>query len=216
MIRLSFQEDGEDTMDLSERWDLRLITFQYETFRTSRIGNHFLLEMVNVYRCRMQANGRSFQSYSFSFTEPWLGGRKPHSFSVSYVRSISRYAGQGATSYNDLNSMLKADNFSVGLGRMLEWPDNYFSLTNSLGYAIYTLKNIDYGIGCTNCASHAITFNTTLSRNSVDNQMYPSQGSTISLSLVLTPPYSAFNDLDYDNGYGRRKEQVAGVSQVDV
>jgi len=146
---------------------------------------------------RVQANGRSFQSYSFSFTEPWLGGRKPHSFSVSYVRSLSRYAGVGATSYNDLNSMLKADNFSVGLGRMLEWPDNYFTLTNSLGYAIYTLQNIDYGIGCMNCSSNAITFNTTLARNSVDNQMYPSQGSSVSLSLALTPPYSAFNNMDY-------------------
>ena len=50
---------------------------------------------------RVQANGRSFQSYSFSFSEPWLGGRKPHSLSVSYVHSQSRYAGQGATSYND-------------------------------------------------------------------------------------------------------------------
>jgi outer membrane protein insertion porin family len=146
---------------------------------------------------RVQANGRSFQSYSFSFTEPWLGGRKPHSFSVSYVRSMSRYAGSGATSYRDLNSMLQADNFSIGLGRMLEWPDNYFTLTNSLGFAVYTLQNIDYGIGCTNCSSNAITFNTTLARNSVDNQMYPSSGSMISLSLALTPPYSSFNNLDY-------------------
>jgi len=156
---------------------------------------------------RMQANGRSFQSYSFSFTEPWMGGRKPHSFSVSYVRSLSRYPGVGATSYNDLNSMLKADNFSVGLGRMLEWPDNYFSLTNSLGYAIYTLKNIDYQIGCTNCSSNAITFNTTLSRNSVDNQMYPSQGSTVSLSLTLTPPYSSFNNLDYTTATAEQKNK---------
>lgn len=156
---------------------------------------------------RVQANGRSFQSYSFSFTEPWLGGRKPHSFSVSYVRSMSRYAGQGATSYRDLNSMLRADNFSVGLGRMLEWPDNYFTLTNSLGFAVYTLQNIDYGIGCTNCSSNAITFNTTLARNSIDNQMYPSSGSTISLSLALTPPYSAFNNMDYSTASAAEKNK---------
>jgi len=80
---------------------------------------------------------------------------------------------------------------------MLEWPDNYFTLTNSLGFSVYTLQNIDYGIGCMNCSSNAITFNTTLSRNSIDNQMYPSSGSTISLSLALTPPYSSFNNLDY-------------------
>lgn len=156
---------------------------------------------------RMQANGRSFQSYSFSFTEPWLGGRKPHSFSVSYVRSLSRYAGTGATSSSDLNSMLQADNFSVGLGRMLEWPDNYFSLTNSLGYAIYTLRNIDYGLGCTSCSSNAITLNTTLSRNSVDNQMYPSQGSSVSLSVSLTPPYSTFNNLDYNTATAEEKNK---------
>ncbi|MDH4089441.1 MAG: BamA/TamA family outer membrane protein [Cyclobacteriaceae bacterium] len=156
---------------------------------------------------RMQANGRSFQSYSFSFTEPWMGGRKPHSFSVSYVRSLSRYPGAGATSYNDLNSMLKADNISIGLGRMLEWPDNYFSLTNSLGYAVYSLRNIDYGLGCSNCSSNAITFNTTISRNSVDNQMYPSQGSTISLSIALTPPYSSFNNLDYETATAEQKNK---------
>ena len=56
-------------------------------------------------------------------------------------------------------------------------------------------------------ASHAITFNTTLSRNSVDNQMYPSQGSMISLSLILTPPYSAFNDLDYETATAEEKNK---------
>ncbi|AYB30607.1 BamA/OMP85 family outer membrane protein [Chryseolinea soli] len=156
---------------------------------------------------RMQANGRSFQSYSFSFTEPWLGGRKPHSLSVSYVRSLSRYAGAGATSYNDLNSGIKADNISVGLGRMLEWPDNYFTLTNSLSYAVYSLKNINYGLGCTTCKSYAVTFNTTISRNSIDNQMYPSSGSSVSLSLTLTPPYSAFNGLDYTTATAEQKNK---------
>lgn len=146
---------------------------------------------------RLQANGRSFQSYSFSFSEPWLGGRKPNSLSISYVHSQSRYAGLGAVSFNDLNSKLKADNISVGIGRALEWPDNYFTLTHSLGYAVYTLKNIDFGLGCNDCSSHAITLNTTLARNSIDNQMYPSQGSAISLSVTLTPPYSSFNNIDY-------------------
>lgn len=157
---------------------------------------------------RLQANGRSFQSYSFSFSEPWLGGRKPHSLSISYVHSQSRYAGLGATGFNDLNSKLKADNISVGLGRALEWPDNYFTLTNSLGYAVYTLKNIDYGLGCSDCSSHAVTFNTTLSRNSIDNQMYPAQGSSISLSVTLTPPYSSFNSIDYSTASAETKNKL--------
>ncbi len=216
-VEWQVEEQSNDQVELSGGWGgyygfVGTLGLTFNNFSIRNIPNFKNWKPLPVgdgqrLSLRMQANGRSFQSYSFSFTEPWLGGRKPHSLSVSYVRSLSRYAGQGATSYNDLNSMLKADNFSVGLGRMLEWPDNYFSLTNALGYAIYTLKNIDYGIGCTNCASHAITFNTTLSRNSVDNQMYPSQGSMISLSLILTPPYSAFNDLDYETATAEEKNK---------
>ena len=216
-IEWQVEEQSNDQVELSGGWGgyygfVGTLGLTFNNFSIRNIPNFKNWKPLPVgdgqrLSLRMQANGRSFQSYSFSFTEPWLGGRKPHSFSVSYVRSLSRYAGQGATSYNDLNSMLKADNFSIGLGRMLEWPDNYFSLTNALGYAIYTLKNIDYGIGCTNCASHAITFNTTLSRNSIDNQMYPSQGSMISLSVILTPPYSAFNDLDYETATAEEKNK---------
>jgi outer membrane protein insertion porin family len=216
-IEWQVEEQSNDQVELSGGWGgyygfVGTLGLTFNNFSIRNIPNLKNWKPLPVgdgqrLSLRMQANGRSFQSYSFSFTEPWLGGRKPHSFSVSYVRSLSRYAGQGATSYNDLNSMLKADNISVGLGRMLEWPDNYFSLTNALGYAIYTLNNIDYGIGCTNCASHAITFNTTLSRNSIDNQMYPSSGSMISLSLVLTPPYSAFNDLDYETATAEEKNK---------
>jgi outer membrane protein insertion porin family len=206
-IEWQVEEQSNDQVELSGGWGgyygfVGTLGLTFNNFSLRNIPNLKSWKPLPVgdgqkLSLRMQANGRSFQSYSFSFTEPWLGGRKPHSFSVSYVRSLSRYPGVGATSYNDLNSELSADNFSVGLGRMLEWPDNYFSLTNSLGYAIYTLKNIDYQIGCTNCTSNALTFNTTLSRNSVDNQMYPAQGSQVSLSLTLTPPYSSFNDLDY-------------------
>jgi len=146
----------------------------------------------------VQANGRNFQTYSISFTEPWLGGRKPHSLSVSLSKTISRQAGFGATSFTDLNSSLKVDNVTVGLGRLLEWPDNYFTLTNSLAFYTYSLKNLDYGIGCTNCTQYNINLNTTLARNSVDNQMYPSQGSLLQLSVTLTPPYSQWRDIDYN------------------
>jgi len=206
-IEWQVEEQSNDQVELSGGWGgfygfVGTLGLTFNNFSMRNIPNLKAWKPLPVgdgqkLSLRMQANGKSFQSYSFSFTEPWMGGRKPHSFSVSYVRSSSRFPGVGATSFNDLNSQLSADNFSVGLGRMLEWPDNYFSLTNSLGYAIYTLNNIDYQIGCTNCTSNALTFNTTLSRNSVDNQMYPAQGSQVSLSLTLTPPYSAFNDLDY-------------------
>ncbi len=148
---------------------------------------------------KITANGKSFQNYGISFTEPWLGGRKPQSLTVSFNKSVSRYADQnyGATSLTDLNASLSVDNISVGIGRVLEWPDNYFTLVNTLGYTKYTVKNApNYGLGCANCSSHAVTLNTTIARNSIDNPMYPSQGSSISLSGTFTPPYSSWKNLD--------------------
>jgi outer membrane protein insertion porin family len=149
---------------------------------------------------RAQANGRNFQNYSVSFTEPWLGGHKPTSLTVSANKAISRFAGSGSTSYSDLNSTLKVDNITVGVGRVLQWPDNYFTLMNSLSYSVYTLENgsLGYGLGCTDCSSYSISLNTTLARNSIDNPMYPSTGSNISLSATLTPPHTVWRNLDYE------------------
>ena len=146
----------------------------------------------------VQANGKSFQSYNFSFTEPWLGGKKPNSFTVSLNRSISRLASNfnlGRPTFSD-NNLLKQSGITVALGRRLEWPDNYFTLSNSVSYLIYNYNNYPglTGAGKTN----NISFNTTLSRNSIDAPMYPTQGATISASLTLTPPYSLISkDADY-------------------
>lgn len=145
---------------------------------------------------RAQASGRSFQSYSFSFTEPWLGGRKPNSLTVSLNHSISRLL---TTTYEfSDNTSLKQSGITVGLGRRLEWPDNYFTLVNSLQFLVYNYKNY---FQSTTLPSVGQTFDlgleTTLSRNSIDNPMYPTTGSTISLSLKLTPPYSQWRSEDY-------------------
>ncbi len=145
---------------------------------------------------RAQANGRSFQSYSLSFTEPWLGGRKPNSFTVSLNHSVSRLA-NNRFEFTDASS-LKQSGITVGFGKRLEWPDNYFSLTSSLSFLVYNYNNY-FGsstlppVGQTN----EIMSTTTLSRNSIDNPMYPTSGSTISLALSLTPPYSLWRDPSY-------------------
>jgi outer membrane protein insertion porin family len=143
---------------------------------------------------RMQANGRQYQSYSFSFTEPWLGGRKPHSFTVGLNSSVQRnfyYTGDG-------DSKLQINSVTVGLGRRLEWPDNYFTLTNSVSYQQYLLENSPYGgLGFNNGDANSFTFNTTLARRSLNEIMYPSSGSEISLSVTLTPPFSLWRTLDY-------------------
>ena len=146
---------------------------------------------------KITANGKSFQNYGISFTEPWLGGRKPQSLTVSANKSVQRYMGSGSTGPADLNSSMNVDNISVGVGRVLEWPDNYFTLLTTLGYTKYTVKNApNFGLGCANCSSHAVTLNATIARNSIDNPMYPGQGSSISLSGTFTPPYSTWKNLE--------------------
>lgn len=147
---------------------------------------------------KVTANGRSFQNYGISFTEPWLGGRKPQSLTISANKSISRYSSSGTLT--DLNSSLKVDNISVGFGRVLRWPDDFFTLMNTLSYTVYTVKNVNpntYGLGCSDCSSYGFKLNTTIARNSIDDPMYPKSGSSISLSVDLTPPYSSWRNLNY-------------------
>lgn len=177
---------------------------------------------------RAQANGRQFQSYSFSFTEPWLGGKKPNSFSVSFNYSIQRQAvpelaSDGITQvgrrFDDYNARLGVRGITLGLGRQLEWPDNYFTLNNSISYLVYELDNFGTrGLGFSDGPANSITFNTTLSRFSIDNPMYPTSGSTISLSLALTPPYSAFRDDDFwvEAGDGDEAARVVSEKYPDL
>jgi outer membrane protein insertion porin family len=141
----------------------------------------------------VQANGKQFQSYSFSFTEPWLGGRKPNSFTVSLNSSVSRFANGFTGGALDFTSgtRLKQQGITLALGRRLEWPDNYFTLTNSLSYLFYDYKQ--YSAVLQDGTTNNIGFNTTLARNSIDAPMYPTSGSSISVSLTLTPPYSLLN-----------------------
>jgi len=151
---------------------------------------------------RAQANGRSYQSYSLSFTEPWLGGRKPNSLTVSLNHSISKqpygYATGGRFDYTN-GPALKQSGLTIGLGRRLERPDNYFSLTNSLAFLIYNYSNNYFRSTSfpVNGTTYSLTLNTTLARNSIDNPMYPTSGSSVSLSLSLTPPYSLWRNPSY-------------------
>jgi outer membrane protein insertion porin family len=138
----------------------------------------------------VQANGLQYQAYSFSFTEPWLGGRKPNSLSFSLNRSVSRF---GVTRFESgADQFIKVNSATIGLGRQLRVPDDYFSLSNSLSFSQYQLQNYQIFADFTTGRANNITLNTTLSRNSIDNPTYTRRGSSLSLSVSLTPPYSAF------------------------
>ena len=144
---------------------------------------------------RIQANGRRFQSYSMSFSEPWIGGKKPHNFGVSFNYSIQRSIDPFT---NETFGSLKVAGTTVSLGRRVQWPDDFFTVSNSIAYLNYDLNNFNSGLGFSTGSANNVTFNTTIARNSIDSPMYPRQGSSLSLNIALTPPYSKWRDIDYE------------------
>src|SRR5574344_588845 len=138
---------------------------------------------------RFQTNGTYYTSLSASFMEPWLFGKKPTSLNVSlyYTRQTNSYL-----AFNILNNneYMEVYGFAAGIGKRLKWPDNYFVLYNQLSWQTYKLQNWAYQFLFNTGISHNLSYTLSLSRNSTDQQIYPRQGSDISFSLQLTPPYS--------------------------
>ncbi len=150
---------------------------------------------------RAQSNGKQFRSYNFSFTEPWLGGKKRNSFTISYydTKYANAYNPSGFydRTYAD-SSFIKTTGFSLSLGKQLKWPDDYFSLIYQLNYEQYKLRNYNIFPGLTNGVSNNVSLKITLARNSAGpNPIFPTSGSNFILSTQLTPPYSLFRDASY-------------------
>jgi outer membrane protein insertion porin family len=145
---------------------------------------------------RIQSNGKAFRSYNFSFTEPWLGGKKRNSFTVSY--SNTKYAnaydiyGSYCKSCGD-TSYIKTSSFGISLGKQLKWPDDYFNLIYSLNVQQYKLKNYaNIFKDLSNGTSTNISLKIALIRNSAGpNPIFPTSGSNFMLSGQFTLPYYA-------------------------
>jgi len=143
---------------------------------------------------RVQANGRRFQSYSIGFNEPWLGGRKPNNLGLNYSYSVQRSINRFT---NEVLGSLTVQNISLSLGRRVRWPDDFFTISNSISYQIYDLFNFNQQLGFNTGVANSVTFNNTIARNSIDNPKYPRRGSSVSLSASFTPPYSFWRDIDF-------------------
>ena len=146
---------------------------------------------------RIQSNGKAYQSYNFSFTEPWLGGKKRNSLTVSLYRSVFRTGGYNfrtnTYAFSDSNS-LKNFGATIALGKQLKWPDDFFTLTYSINYTQYDLNNYPlFTSAFRNGRSTNFSFKLALSRYSLDQPIYPRTGSNLLLSVQLTPPYSAID-----------------------
>ena len=167
-----------------------------------------------------RSNGNYYSSYSFSFLDPWLGGKRPNSLQVSGFYSnqsdvSSRYYSSASNYYNSYSSYgygssygsnnsssymyeldpdkyLKMWGLSAGIGGRLTWPDDYFQLYGELSYQHYSLKNWNYFV-INNGISNDLSLSLTLSRKSIDNPLFTRTGSDFSLSVQATPPYSSLD-----------------------
>lgn len=133
---------------------------------------------------RAQSNGKFFQSYNASFTEPWFGGKKPTSLSLS--GAYTKYS--GATTSNYL-SILQTN---IGVGTRLKWPDDNFVSNTSLDFQQTTINQYSYFPGLTDGTYNNFSLQQTFARNSINNPLFPEEGSKFQLTLHASPPYSLF------------------------
>ena len=169
-----------------------------------------------------QTNGRYYQSYNTSYSTNWFGGKRPIQFSFSmfyskqtdvssnyynsgYMNAYNNYLyGYGRSYHNNYENYYDPDKYiqmfgaSLGWGKRLRWPDDYFTLSLELSYTRYMLKNWRYFL-MNNGNANNINFGITLSRNSTDNQLFPRRGSEFMASLTVTPPWSKWDGKDYRN-----------------
>ena len=171
-----------------------------------------------------QTNGSYYQSYSVNYSSPWFGGKRPNAFNIgayyskqtdvssnyynssymnNYYSYLYGYGSSNSYSYNyesylDPDKYVKLLGVSLGWGKRLRWPDDYFQLSVQLAYQRYMLKNWQYFL-ITDGNCNNFNINITLSRVSTDNQLFPRRGSEFSASVTLTPPWSVWDGKDYAN-----------------
>ncbi len=152
---------------------------------------------------RGQTSGKRYQSYSFSFSEPWLGGKKPIYFGLSAYTSNSSY---GGFNYYTGEQMVKDSELNriwmtgvtATLGKRLQWPDPYFQVNTSLSFQRYKLQNYGNYFLFSDGTAYNINLTQEISRNTIDAPIYPTSGSNIKFSVQLTPPYSSWNNINYE------------------
>ena len=264
-INYELVEKANDQIELSGGWGANMfvgtIGLKFSNFSVRNIFNKEAWRPLptgdgQALSLRAQTSGKFYKSYSFTFTEPWFGGRKPNSFTISFSHSKvnysannsynsysdpyssygSGYGGYGSgygsgyggyspygygyggygssydygTNYTYSNQSSASDQIqitsaaSIGYGYRLSWPDDYFTMYHEVSFQHYQLQNmagyyyfLNDGTGTGNGGFNNFSFKTAFGRNSMDNPLYTRRGSSFTLSLQLTPPYSLLNGVDY-------------------
>ena len=197
-----------------------------------------------------QTNGTYYQSYNISYSTNWFGGKRPIQFSVgayyskstdvssnyynsaymnNYYSYMSGYGNSyyGMENYYDPDKYIQMFGVSLGWGKRLRWPDDYFTLSVQVAYQRYMMKNWNYML-MTNGNANNLNFTISLNRTSTDNQLFPRRGSEFEASVNLTPPWSLFDGKDYaaiskreselsaaanSNAIGKVREQYLALQQ---
>lgn len=229
-IVYTLEEKSNDQVEISGGWGAGMfvgsVGLSFNNFSLRNIFNKEAYSPLPTgdgqkFSIKAQANGKYYKSFSASFTEPWLGGKRPNSLTISgfyssqtgvsksyYNNFYNGYTGgynsNGVVpSRNEIKQFRKVSGFSVGFGKRLTWPDDWFVLYTEFNYQLYRLRNWQYFL-MQNGESHNLNLHVTLSRNSLDNPIYTRSGSNFSIGVAFTPPYSAF---EHHNWKGEDDDQ---------
>lgn len=144
---------------------------------------------------RAQTNGTFYSSYNFSFTEPWWGGKKPNSVTFSAYHNTMNYNGQQIDS---LAQKIGITGVTLGQGKRLKWPDDYFTLFQSIEYRRFDINNYPLvGVDFKNGIANSIAYTFSLRRDNRDLPIFPTRGSSLAFSVEATPPVSLLDGRDY-------------------
>lgn len=207
-INWKLEEKSSDQLELSAGWGgnigltgtlgVSFNNFSIKTLLTKGFKDGLPQGDGQKLSVRAQSNGKAYRSYSFSFTEPWLGGKKRNSLTIAYNNSKYSNAFNPLTGTIDRarsdTNYLRANSFTVALGKQLKWPDDYFSLIYAVNFTQYKMLNYPIFQGVSNGTSNNFNVKITLQRSSAGpNPIFPTGGSTLLASVQLTPPYSLFD-----------------------
>ncbi|MFO7923415.1 MAG: outer membrane protein assembly factor BamA [Bacteroidales bacterium] len=202
-IEYSVEEKANDQLEISGGWGAGMLIgtlgvrfsnfstknfFKKDAWRPLPSGDGQTLSI------RAQSNGSYYQAYNLTFVEPYVGGTKPNSLSFSVFHTIqtNRYN----RNVQDWSS-IKISGASLGMGRRLNWPDDFFTLYNELSFQNYVLDDWFGQFLFQDGISNNLSLRTSFERNSVDQPIYPRRGNSFNLTLQITPPYSLINNKDY-------------------
>ncbi len=202
-IEYIVEERANDQLEISGGWGAGMLIgtlgVRFSNFSTSNFFNREAWRPLpsgdgQTLSLRAQSNGSYYQAYNMTFVEPYLGGTKPNSLSFSLFHTIrtNRYN----RNVQDWSS-IKISGASLGMGRRLNWPDDFFTLHNEVSFQNYNLDDWYGQFMFQDGRSNNLSLRTSFGRNSVDQPIYPRRGNSFNLTLQITPPYSLLNDRDY-------------------